>query len=99
VGENCADDRAEVAAPMWAVHAVLGGISSVTVRLLCSCMSVCVCVCVCVWQGVHGARYEGVGCGVLGIQRLHVRLRTDRIRQDVHDDGRADGKLLAVPRK
>jgi len=48
-------------------------------------------------QGVFGVGYEGVGCGVLGIQCLYVRLWTDRIRQDVHDDGRADGKLLLVP--
>jgi len=53
VGENCADDRAEVAAPMWAVHAVLGGISSVTVCLLCRCMSVCVCVARCTRSSVR----------------------------------------------
>jgi len=47
-------------------------------------------------QGVHSARYKGSGCSVLGIQCLHVCLRTDRIGQDVHDDGRAVGKLWCI---
>jgi len=38
-------------------------------------------------QGIHSAGYESVGCCVLGLQCLYVRLRTDWIRQDVHNDG------------
>jgi len=59
---------------------------------------VCVCVCVCALQlpGVQGARYNGVGCGVPGIQRLHVCLWTDRIWQDLHHDGRTHRKLPSL---
>jgi len=39
------------------------------------------------WDGV-----KGVACCLLRIQRLSVCLWSDRIRQDVHHDGRPSGK-------